>query len=210
MNKLSVFLLSALMLFSIGICTVEASDPLVSSAPLVTVFDNDPIDSIVKKPSEEDMCAAKMQWIEGVPHNKLEKVYMSAVFDESMFKKLKDKDNLAFEITSLIDREFAASGMTITPYSEIARKAKSDEELQSMLNEYDSGITIVVEKQDDGEVIMRGYLETPADQLTYANYAARSLYGKKGSYDAKVLAFSKALRGFVNEINDYKAGEIAF
>ena len=112
MNKLSVFLLSA-------------------SAPLVSVFDDNPIDSIVKKPSEEDMCAAKMQWIEGVPHNKLEKVYMSAVFDESMFKKLKDKDNLASEITSLIDREFAASGMTITPYSEIARKAKSDEELQS-------------------------------------------------------------------------------
>ena len=210
MNKLSMFLLSALMLFTIGACTVEASDPLVSSVPLVSVFENDPIDSIVKKPSKEDMCAAKMQWIEGVPHNKLEKVYMSVVFDESMFKKLKDKDNLASEITLLIDREFAASDMEIIPYSEIARQAKSDEELQSMLNEYDSGITIVVEKQDNGEVIMRGYLETPEDQLTYANYAARSLYGKNGNYEEKVRAFSKALRGFVNEINDYKAGEITF
>ena len=83
---------------------MEASDSLVSSAPLVTVFDNNPIDSIVKKPSEEDMCAAKMQWIEGVPHNKLEKVYMSAVFDESMFKKLKEKTNSRSALSAEIQK----------------------------------------------------------------------------------------------------------
>ena len=154
------------------------------------------------------MFAAKMQWIKGVPHNKLENVYLSAVFSEDMFKKLKKEENLAFEVTNLIDREFAETGIKITPYAVLVKQAKSDEELKSLLTKYDSGITIIVEKQDKGEVIMRGYLETPQDQLSYAYYTARSLYGKKGSYNAKVLAFNKALRGFVGEIKAYKAGQI--
>ena len=212
MNKLGVFVVTSM----IAVCTMgitaptEASYDAYISGPLVSVQDKTSVDSILKKPSDNEMILAKMQWIKGVPRNKLGKVYMSVVFDEGTFSKLKDDENLAFGITNLIDREFKGTGIKITPYANLAKKAKSNEELLSSLKEFDSGITIVVEKQTDGEVIMRGYLETPEDQLTFANYTARSLYGKEGTYDAKVFAFVKALRGFIDEIEAYKAGEVKF
>ena len=210
MSKLGAILLTGLF----ALCTVGVSLPAdaaktaIPDSPAVSVPSQQPIDKILKKPTEKEMFNAKMQWIKGVPHNKLENVYLSAVFSEDMFKKIKKEENLAFNITELIDREFAGTGIKITPFAVLNKQAKSPEELKALLTKYDSGITIIVEKQDKGEVIVRGYLETPQDQLSYANYAARSLYGKNGSYNAKMLAFNKALRGFVGEIKAYKAGKI--
>lgn len=180
-------------------CLLAVGLPIMAeaSAPIVIVHDDKPIETIVKKP--KDSFSAKMQWIQGIPRNRLKTAYMSVIFNDADFNE---------EQLEMIDEEFAKTKIEITPYADLVGSIKNDDDLQAVLNQYDSGIIIMVEKQNDGEVIMRGYLELPKDQMSYANYAARSVYGNRGSYDAKMLAFHKALRGFVNEIMAYRAGDV--
>jgi hypothetical protein len=197
----------ALTVTCAGLSLPTYAAPDVSHTPIVHVPKAEPIDKVLAKPGNE-MFRAKMQWIAEAPKHKVSNVYMSLVMDENMLNKIKDEENLVYDITELVDECFVGSNIKTIPYVALRNNARNNRELMQMMQARDTGITLVVDKQDKGEVILRGYLEDPATQTSYANYISRCLYDKKDGYIGKKEAFQKALRGFVNEIKAYNNGEV--
>lgn len=179
----------------------------VSHLPIVKVRDKLPIEEILEKPTNEKPFVSRMQWSDRATHKKLKRIYLSVTFDEEMFKKIKDNENLAFEVTSLVDEGFAKSEIKITPFIEVKKDSFDLRDMVKKLSLYDAGIVINVEKQDKGEVIFRGFLEMPGQKEVYGAYSARGLYNKGDGYIAKKAVFNKALREFVREIQAFKNQE---
>ena len=176
----------------------------VSHLPIVKVKDKLPIEKVLERPTEEKPFVSGIQWSDKASHNKLKKIYLSATFDEEMFKKVKDEENLAFEITELIDKGFEKSEIKITPFIEVKKDSYNIRDMVNKLSLYDAGIVINVEKQDKGEVIFRGFLEFPGTKDVYMSYSARGLYDKNDGLEGKKAVFNKALREFVYEIISFK------
>lgn len=205
MSKLGTFLLSGLFMF----CVVGAHLPTeasvdVSHLPIVVVKDRKPIEEVLEKPTKEKPFVSKMEWTDRANHNKLKEIYLSAGFNEAMFTKIKDSENLAFEATGLINEAFQNTGIHITPYLNIMKDSYGPRDLVAKLSLYDGGIVISVERQEIGELIFRGFLEYPGTRTVYGSYSAYALYDKNGGYEAKRAVFKKALREFVQEIEKFK------
>ena len=203
--KLGAILLTGLfsiLMLGTPLSTEAAVD--VSHLPIVQVKDRLPIEQVLEKPTEANPFLSKMEWTDRATHKKLKEIYLSAGFNEAMFTKIKDKDNLAFEATGLINEAFEDTGIKITPFLKIMKDCYGPRELVAKLSLYDGGIIISVEKQELGELIFRGFLEFPGSRTVYGSYSARALYDKKAGYKAKREVFKRALNEFVNEIKTYK------
>lgn len=203
--KLNIILLTGLFsILTMGTVLPAEAYTDVSHLPIVSVKNRVPIEQILHKPTKEKPFASVMEWSDRASHKKLKTIYLSAGFNEAMFVKLKDNENLAFEATSLIDSAFKNTNISITPYLTVMKDSLGLHELVSKLSLYDCGIIISVEKQEKGELIFRGFLEFPGTKTVYGSYSAYALYDQDGGYEAKRKVFNKALRGFVREIQNYK------
>ena len=123
-------------------------------------------------------------------------------------KHIKDEENLAYYATDIVDNGFIGSGVKLTPYVVVKNQFSNPKDLLSKLQKYDAGLSIKVDKQEKGEVILQGFVEDKTTQKSLANYYARASYDEKAGVEAKKDAFRKTLQGFVQEIMAYNAGNV--
>ena len=201
-KKISVLLMSLMVMSA---CAYAAPD--VSSTPIVQVSHMEKIDKVLEKPTMEQKSVASMDWYKTSSSDKIKNVYMSVIMDEKKLGKIPDSENLVYEITELVDEAFIGSELETIPFVRLSEAARNKADLLSMMSNYDAAISIFVEKQDKGEIILRCFLEEADTQKSFGDYTARVLYDKK-DYNSKRQAFQTALRGFVKEIRLYNNGQV--
>lgn len=200
-KKRALFLFMMFLLSSAG--SVFAA-PDAEGLPVVNVPGGN-VNKILSKPKVGEH-AAVMQWIRPVGKTQIKNVCFSAVFDFDKSKRLKDDENLVYCLTELVDRGFEGSGIHLTPYVDVKNRSVDAADTLRKMHDFDAGLSIVVDKQDHGEVVLRGFIEDMDSQKSLANYYSRASYNEKAGFEAKKDAFRKALHGFVKELMDFNNG----